>query len=342
VPISHANVGHFLAAIHDRYRFTPQDRFSQTFELTFDLAMFDLFAAWGAGAAVCAASRLQVLQPARYVNRAGITVWFSVPSVIAAAQARGLLPARAMPSLRWSLFCGEALPTASARAWAAAAPNAVLENLYGPTEMTIACTAHRWSDENGVGSAGHMSATVPIGSPLPGVEHVVMGSEGPSDEGELWLSGPQMFAGYLDPSHDRGRFGDYEGVRWYRTGDRVRLLPDRILGFLGRQDDQVKILGHRVELGEVEHLLREQPGISDAAAVDCAGPEGTQIAAFYVGSEYDSAQLRTALRRRAPEYLVPTWFVRLPSLPLTPHGKVDRVTLRAAAQERAALPRVAR
>ena len=144
VPILQSNVRAFINWAVDRYQIQPGDRFSQTFDQTFDLSVFDLFVAWEAGACVYAMSPVDLLAPSRFINKNELTVWFSVPSVPAQMRKRNLLGPNTLPTLRWSLFCGEPLPRASAEEWQAAAPNSLVENLYGPTELTIACTVHRW------------------------------------------------------------------------------------------------------------------------------------------------------------------------------------------------------
>src|SRR5262249_18187281 len=146
-----------------------------------------------------------------------------------------------------------------ARAWAAAAPASAVENLYGPTELTITCTAYRLPGDverwprtpNG---------TVPIGRPLPHPQAMVTAG------GQLGVRGPQRFDGYLEPNDDEGRFVD----DWYRTGDRVA-WHDGELVHLGRTDEQVKIGGHRIEPGEVECALREHPAVDEAAVLAIAG-----------------------------------------------------------------------
>ena len=144
VPVLHRNVDAYLRAVHDRYRFTPADVFSQTFDLTFDLAMFDMFTAWGSGGTlVCMPPHAFVSVP-DFVAQHGITVWFSSPSVISLLRRLNRLAPGMMPSLRYSLFCGEPLLGQDAADWQSAAGGSRVENLYGPTELTISCSAHRW------------------------------------------------------------------------------------------------------------------------------------------------------------------------------------------------------
>ena len=118
---------------------------AQTFDMTFDLSVFDLFVAWSRGACVCVMPSESFLKPAGWIAESELTVWFSVPSLALHMKRFGMLKPDRFPTLRWSLFCGEALPVEAAEAWAAAAPASVVENLYGPTELTIACTLYRWS-----------------------------------------------------------------------------------------------------------------------------------------------------------------------------------------------------
>ena len=223
VPITHGNVDHFLWFNQQRYGFTPDDVCSNTFVPTFDLAMFDMFMAWGGGATLESTPVHALLALPEFIGRKKMTVWFSVPSSISVVRRRGGLGPGSMPSLRWSLFCGEALMQQDAEDWQQAAGNSVLENLYGPTELTIACSTYRWMPEQS--PAECVNGVVPIGMVYPALSYVLidpLGQPTPA-EGELCVTGPQMFSGYLDPGDDQNRFLVHDDRRWYRTGDRVRL-----------------------------------------------------------------------------------------------------------------------
>jgi amino acid adenylation domain-containing protein len=338
VPITHANVAHFLEVNRRRYRFGPDDRLTQTFDLIFDLSIFDLFMAWGSGACVCSPRPIDLLSPFRFVAEQGITVWFSVPSVATLLRRKRLLEAGSLPTLRWSLFCGEALTRSMAEAWQAAAPNSTLENLYGPTETTIACTAYRWDPERSPGEC--VNGLVPIGALFEGLNALIVDEElepVPSGEpGELCVAGPQTFSGYWrDPDATASsmftRTGpDGADLRYYRTGDRIRNLETGDLAFLGRLDHQVQVMGNRVELAEVESVLLGQPGVIEAAAValglDAGRADG--LAAFISGRDVDVGAILEAARARLPGYMVPRTLQVLGGLPLTPNGKVDRPALR--------------
>ncbi|MFI9569257.1 amino acid adenylation domain-containing protein [Streptomyces rishiriensis] len=343
VPIAHRNVSAYLSHVIARYELGPGARVSQTFDLTFDPSVYDMFGAWGGGATLVVPGKEDLLSPVRFVNRHAITHWNSVPSVASIARRLRALKPGAMPTLRWSLFCGEALMLSHARAWQAAAPGSVLENLYGPTEMTVTWTQFRLPADAG-DRPRPANGTVPIGTPYPGQEHLVIGEDGrPALDGELCVRGSQRFPGYLDPAHDIGRFLSFDGERavpydgsqplsaahWYRTGDRVTTL-DGALVHLGRLDHQLKIRGYRVELGEIESALLAQSGVTEAAAVALHGPDGDiELAAVYTGSARDAGALLEGLRERLPAYMVPAVLTALDALPLNANGKVDRTALTA-------------
>jgi len=344
VPIQHRNVSAYLRHVIPRYELGPRARVSQTFDLTFDPSVYDMFAAWGSGATLVVPGRNDLLAPVRFVNRRRITHWNSVPSIASIALRLRALAPGSMPTLRWSLFCGEALTLKLAETWRAAAPNTVLENIYGPTEMTVTWTEFRLPErvEDWPRPA---NGTVPIGTPYPGQEHLVLDEEGrPADDGELCVRGSQRFPGYLDPADNTGRFHSFDGRRatpydgsgpltaehWYRTGDRVRTADGQLV-HLGRLDHQLKVRGYRIELGEIEAVLLQQPGVDEAVVVALHAPDGeVDLVAACTGAAADPERLLDALRSRLPAYMVPRDITRLDELPLNPNGKVDRTVLAAS------------
>jgi amino acid adenylation domain-containing protein len=336
VMVAHRNVTAFLSFAAARYRLTEHDRLSQTFDLTFDLSVFDMFVAWQCGACLCCPAAKTLLNPHAFISGAKLTVWFSVPSVGVFLHQLGALEPGRFPSLRWSLFCGEPLPATIADAWTVAAPNSTLENLYGPTELTIACMYYRWDAERSPELC--RLGVVPIGEPFPTMQARVIDTTlrevPPGGEGELALSGPQITLGYWrDAERTAERFVELPGEtqRYYLTGDRVtRPRGAEPMCFLGRVDDQIKVLGHRVELGEIEDALRSLTGTTAIAAVGWpqgAGGAASGVVAFVAADALDVAGLRAALRRRLPAYMVPRSIRVVERLPLNVNGKVDRVTL---------------
>jgi len=335
VAVSHANVVSYVDTITGLYEPTPADKFSQVFDQTFDLSIHDIFVALSCGAALHVVPAREQQSPGRFLREHALTFWFSTPSTAAMMQRLGAMKPDAFPSLRVSLFCGEALPANLATAWAEAAPNSRVENLYGPTEATIAITRFPVSGE------AALSGVVPIGRPFDGQGAGLLDTSGnllpPADgaEGELVLTGDQLSLGYwgdADLSEDRFPAWvprDADGRRWYRTGDLARYTDGDGYQFLGRLDDQVKVRGHRVELAEIEVALRSAAGTALAAAVAWPvtemGAEG--VVAFLAGAEADEGEIRERCAALLPVYMVPRRVVHLEELPLNTNGKVDRRAL---------------
>jgi amino acid adenylation domain-containing protein len=336
VRVAHRNVVAFLDVMLERYSPTPDDRFSQTFDLTFDLSVFDIFMAWWSGACLCVPTAAQKAFPGKYALGARISVWFSVPSTAVLMNKLRMLRPDAYPSIRYALFCGEALPNEVADAFARAAPNAQVENLYGPTELTIACTLHRWEplqsrEESELG-------VVPIGEPYPGMTAKVVDESlrevADGEAGELVMTGPQLTLGYLnDPEKTAQAFvtlPDSEQT-YYRTGDRVRRRASGMLVYLGRVDNQIKIQGYRVELGEIEAVLREASGSEVAIALGwprtASGADG--VVGFVSESARTAEEIRSAAAARLPGYMQPQRVVFVRDWPLNANGKVDRKALLA-------------
>ncbi|CUW33051.1 MULTISPECIES: amino acid adenylation domain-containing protein [Streptomyces] len=335
VPVTHANTAHYFGLLDERYDFGPHDVFSQTFDLNFDCAMFDLFCAWGAGAAVVPVPARAYAHLPEFLAEQRMTVWFSTPSAITLVRRTGGLRPGALPSLRWSFFAGEALSCKDAEDWAAAAPGATLENLYGPTELTITITAHRWTPGR------YLNDMVPIGAVHPGHETLLLdpaGAPSTDGEGELCVAGPQLTPGYLDPADDTGRFLERDGRRFYRTGDRVRRADDGGWLYLGRQDAQVQVHGVRVELAEVDAAARTCPGVEDAVTVAVPVDGTVELAVFHTGEPVPPARLARHLRELLPAAVVPRAYHHLDTLPLNANRKTDRRKLasRAAAMRQSA------
>lgn len=331
VPISHASTDHYFSILDERYDFNEDDVFSQTFDLNFDCAMFDLFCAWGAGALVHTLPAQAYRDLPGYITERGMTVWFSTPSAITLARRTAGLAPDSMPTLRWSLFAGEALKQRDAVEWSAAASGSTLENLYGPTELTVTVTGHRWDPASS--PALCVNGLVPIGGVHGGHDHLLIGAEGQEvpDEGELCVTGPQSTGGYLNPGDDHGRFLERDGRTWYRTGDRVRRLGNGELIYLGRLDSQVQIQGWRVELAEVEHALRGAAGVEDAVAVTREEDGGTELVVFYTGARTSPVDLARHARTVLPKGMVPREYRYVEAFPLNPNRKIDRGRLRETA-----------
>jgi acyl-coenzyme A synthetase/AMP-(fatty) acid ligase len=209
---------------------------------------------------------------------------------------------------------------------------------YGPTETTTFATAHVFDDPAVVPDP------LPLGHPVRGAAVRVLTEGGTpaawTEPGELWIGGAGVGLGYLgDPALTRACFGPLPGEGegwWFRSGDRVRALPDGGLEFLGRFDDQVKVRGRRVGLGEVELALVRHPAVRRAGVVAVSVPhQEKHLAAFVVGNEVtcDAQELRRQLAQSLPAHMVPATIRWLATLPVRPNGKLDRTALERAALE---------
>ncbi len=337
VEVTHANVNHYVDTLVEHLQVTDRDRFGHFNELTFDMSVLDLFVAWECGACVCCPTRKELLSPARFLRQRALSVWHSVPSTALMMERLRALRPGSYPTLRRSLFAGEPLPVAAARAWQAAAPHSTVENLYGPTELTVECLGYRW-DPTRVNECEHDA--VPAGYELGAMRALIVDEllqeVAPGEVGELLVRGPQVARGYLhDPERTAAAFVVPPGREevHYRTGDRVRRPrgPEHPIVYLGRVDHQVQVLGERVELGEVEAAVRACSGVPEVAAIGwpltSTGAGGVEV--FVVDPALDAVALLATLRRRLPGHMAPRRVHAIDTLPLNANGKIDRAALAA-------------
>ena len=314
---------------------------------SFDASVWEVFWPLMTGAAIVVArpgGQRDSAYLADCVARHGVTTVQFVPSMLAAFVDEPELETKGR-SLRRALIGGEVLPPETAECWQARLPGARLFNLYGPTETAVYATA--WD----CGAAATVERPLPIGFPVGGTRAYVLGADGqpqpPGVPGDLFLGGPGVGLGYRQrPELTGERFVPdpftVDGSAMYRTGDVARWRPeDGALLFHGRSDDQVKVRGIRLELGEVESLLAEHPAVREAAAAarEDHGPGDRRLVAYVVRWNHDAdgapvlsplaGELREHLRARLPEHSLPSVFVELPALPRLPNGKLDRRALPA-------------
>lgn len=339
--ITHENAVQAMMAFQDLFRghWAEDSRWLQFAALHFDVSVLEQYWSWSVGITVVAAPRDLILDDLTgSINRLGITHIDLTPSL-----ARLTHPDE-MPSLCKGVFItgGEQLKQEILDAWGS---RAVIYNAYGPTEATIGVTMYRRVPVNGRPSN--------IGQQFPNVGSYVFrpGTETPvlrGGVGELCVSGKLVGKGYLNrPELTDERFPTLAefGERVYRTGDLVRILHDGCFDFLGRADDQVKLRGQRLEIGEINHAIRTgAPDVHDAATIVVRQESSSKdvLVSFLVGESNSSKSLcvlpdtdglavkaRAACLERLPGYMVPTHFLRLPYVPLSPNNKVEAKELRA-------------
>lgn len=323
VAVPHTSVVNFLRSVAQEPGFTAADRLLAVTTLSFDIAVLELYLPLTRGGTVIIADAAQAHDGDDLVvliNDHDVTVMQATPSTW-----RLLIESGWAGGRMFRAFCGgEPLTPSLAEELLARVDE--LWNLYGPTETTV------WSTRERVvpGEA------VTIGRPLENTTlHVLTAGGQPLPAGvpgELYIGGAGVTAGYLHrPDLTNARYVASRFGRLYRTGDLVTRLRDGRLVCLGRLDDQVKVNGHRVELGEVEAVLEESPAVRQAAVRVSAGDAGDARLIAYVvahpGRAIVGGELRRALRDRLPDYMVPSIVLPIDALPLTPNGKVDRRAL---------------
>lgn len=341
VELTHDNLLHLISWHRRAFAVTAIDRATQLASPGFDAAVWELWPYLTAGASISIPNELIRLTPHKlrdWLVSEGITLTF-VPTVLAEQLLTLEWPAET--SLRYLLTGGDALHMFP--------PHSLpftLVNNYGPTETTVVATSGPVpprSDGDGVPT---------IGMPIEGALAYIVDSSlqlvSAGEIGELLIGGAGVARGYLDrpdltkQSFIRDHFNKGTNARLYRTGDLVRSRPDGELEFVGRVDDQFKIRGNRIEPGEIAATLNRHSSVRTSVVVAIEQLQGEKrLVAFVVPANHSQADpeaLRSHLRDRLPEYMVPADFVWLPDLPLTPNGKVDLVQLTAAGTLTSALP----
>jgi amino acid adenylation domain-containing protein len=318
----------------DGIAYRSDDRVSHLCNPAFDAAILEIWGSLGAGAVLVIGDKSDVLSPARlraFLDQQRISV-LGLPTALLHTVID--FAPEALRGVRLAIFGGEKADEQRLARLLAHQPPARVVNVYGPTENTTVSTLQR------VTRSALDPGPLPIGRPVSGSTAYALGPDGepvrPGAEGELYVGGAGLALGYhgnpelTAASFVPDPFGQVAGGRLYRTGDRVRPLLDGSFLFVGRTDDQVKVRGFRVELGEIEHALRLLPGVTDAVVFSRATPDSVELLACVTGGEdlADSARLTEDLRERLPHYMIPA-IIRTDRFPLNANGKVDRAELLA-------------
>ena len=334
-----------LLWMQDHYPLCADDVVAQKTPCSFDVSVWEFWWPFIAGAQLVMAepeAHRDPLAMQRFFARYGVTTTHFVPSMLAAFVAS--LEAEnvgACQTLRRVFCSGEALPTALCREWEQLT-GAPLHNLYGPTEAAVDVS---WYPACGPELAAVSGTSVPIGWPVWNtglrILDAAMCPVPPGVAGDLYLTGIQLAQGYLGrPDLTASRFiaDPYApGERMYRTGDVARWLDNGAVEYLGRSDDQLKIRGQRIELGEIDRAMSALPDVAQAVAHACVfnqaaatGGDARQLVGYLVsdsGLPLDAAALKARLGEQLPPHMVPVVLIQLPALPLSANGKLDRKAL---------------
>ncbi|HEX3045685.1 MAG TPA: amino acid adenylation domain-containing protein [Bacillota bacterium] len=329
VVITQQAVVNTILDINQKYGIGPEDRIIGLSSMCFDLSVYDIFGALSTGATlVMIPDQRDMENVARVINKYQITVWNSVPAIMDILT--GSLPQDFVNTgLRLVMLSGDWIPLKLPAAIAEHFPQAAVISLGGATEGSI------WSIYYPVTEVKAEWTSIPYGMPLANQKFFVLDPNRQlcpvGVEGELFIGGAGVASGYLNDFEKTSQaFMQHPSLGYiYRTGDYGKFHREGYIEFLGRKDQQIKIRGYRVELGEIESCLHKFPGINNVVVVDRQDQSGKKyLCAYYTANrEILASELRDCLGKDLPEYMIPSYFVKLTAIPLTPNGKIDKKAL---------------
>lgn len=337
VMIRHSNIINATEWAVDELGITETDRMSQHPPLHFDLSTFDLYCVFKAGATLYLMPEEFSLFPGqilKFMEENELTIWDSVPSVMVQLWVSGVIHPHRLSKLKKIFFNGEGFPTKFLIEWMKTYPEKMFVNMYGPTETTVQCTFYVIKE-----IPTDMSKLVPIGKACKNVEVMAVNEDGmlatAGEVGELYVSGKGVGAGYWhDPERTAAMFVahpfDSSKGLTYRTGDLVQQRDDGNYEFIGRKDNQVKIRGNRIELGDVDAAIISLPYVKEAAVLALPDQEtgSNKLVAFVnIEGEHTIVSVKEDLKQHIPPYMIPEEVI-FGELPKTSTGKIDRMVIK--------------
>lgn len=349
VMVTHQSTCQFLSSCFDFFVFDQGLRFAHFSDLTFDPSVFDLFYCWAnAGTLVPFNKRSYRINPALFFKEQKIQALFTVPSVIAKLRDSGYLGMNELKSLRHLLLTGEPVTSSLVADWYKHYPDSTVYNMYGTTETAIVSHWHR------IPKTISPDQSLPVGQPLPGIR-ILLGngdtvidpsqvkSQSPVTFGESIVIGSQLSAGYWDNEYQTNTSFRSHPIdpripqKAYFTGDILRVDSDNLYYYMGRVDHQVKVRGHRVELGEIESALIGNPSVLEAVVVPVSlsnqGYDKQLIAFIKTQQSIRTDLIEKALSEKLPEYMIPSQIMVVSEIPYNQNGKIDRIALEQQARK---------
>lgn len=333
VSITHRSVIDYIDWVTETFSISSDDRFGNQAPFYFDNSILDIYSCLKTGAALYIIPKKMFFQPVpllEYIKKHKINTIFWVPSaMIVVSKLKAFKNVNLSDTLKRVLFCGEVMPNKQLNIWRKYLPNVTYANLYGPTEITDACTYYivdrEFSDEE----------PLPIGIPMKNTEILVLNEKDQlvsGDEvGELCVRGTSLAAGYYNnPEKTKIAFVQNPLNRAvpeiiYRTGDLVRYNEYGEIVYLSRKDFQIKYLGHRIELGEIETAVSSLENITMCC---CLFDDKKEKIVLFIDADYKREYIKEKLGKLVPEYMIPGRVVYLADMPVNSNGKIDRVKLK--------------
>lgn len=337
IVVSHKAVVDFISHFTEVFGITEEDRIGNQAPFDFDVSVKDIYTGVMTGASLVLIPKEMFCTPPvllDYLCEKKVTTLIWAVSALTLVSALKGLRYRVPGDVKRVMFSGEIMPAKQLRLWQEALPQAEFINLYGPTEITCNCTYYP------VKRIYEDGERLPIGRPFPGRQVFLLDEAGkevvvPEEPGEICVAGESLSEGYYrNPAETKERFfypfPDEPKVRCYRTGDLGYYGRGGELYFSGRKDFQVKHMGHRIELEEIEHSMNQIPGLEKSCCL--MDYRKNQLVAFYLG-EAAAGLVRTELKKRVPLYMVPHKIIPISEMPLTKNGKTDRDYFRSQLEE---------
>lgn len=331
IPIGHDHLLALMQDMWDRYPLSRGNKVLQAFELSFDVSIACILLAWTQGAELVVAdlNGITAINAFKAIHDHQVDFVTLPPSALFYLRRLKMLK-MTQPWVTKTLFTGEALPYSVVQEWLTCAVNSAVDNAYGPTEGTV------WSMIDALDDSIESQLTnglCPVGQPLKTIDMRIVDEKGidvdEGEQGELWIGGPQIFHGYLGKPNKTMEvlFQDTTGVYWYKTGDIVFKNTFGKIMYVNRKDNQVQVNGYRVELGEVEHHLRQCIG-HDAGVVLAKQENGFTTLFAFVEGQAEEQVILAAMREKVPGYMLPRNVFSVPQFPINTSGKIDKQTLR--------------
>lgn len=333
VTINHRSVIDYIDWVTETFDITEADSFGNQAPFYFDNSILDIYSTVKSGATTYIIPKNLFAQPVpllEYLKEKKINTIFWVPSaLIVVAKLKAFRNVDLSDTLQRVLFCGEVMPNKQLNVWRKFLPNVLYANLYGPTEITDACTYYvvdrEFSDDE----------PLPIGIPMANTDILVLNDKNEpvkGDEvGELCVRGTSLSMGYYNnPEKTKEAFvqnplNPYVPEMIYRTGDLVKYNEHGEIVYLSRKDFQIKHMGHRIELGEIETAVSS---LEEIALCCCLYDEKHQKIVLFIEEELDKAYINEHISRLVPEYMLPNKVITLEKMPINANGKIDRVRLK--------------
>ncbi|BCJ96165.1 hypothetical protein acsn021_37340 [Anaerocolumna cellulosilytica] len=335
VMVTHSNAVNYINWSIKDSKICSADKMMLVTSVSFDISVFEIFGALLSGASLYIVSEERISNTElllESIKKEQLTIWHSVPTLI-----RQVLMIQKQEKdcgvdfsgIRRVMIGGEAWSVELAKSIRENFTNAEVINMYGPTEATIWVTSYKVNDEI------DKLPRIPIGKPIDNNKILILDDNMKlcpvGVEGDIYISGANVTPGYYrDEEKTAEAFSNFDetGERIYKTGDKGRYLSNGNVDYLGRNDGMTKVRGYRIEIGEIESVMLEYDSIKEVAVIGKKAEESSRLVCFYVTDEEQPIdRIRKHLQSKLPEYMIPSQFIHLDHIPLTPNGKIDRKTL---------------